>query len=190
MPSNFTIDLPDLDALFITQSDPFQPHYRSQPGLEELLHDIRTAPRSQVLSIVVRVPKGGVRQDELPLETAIRNYCDQEIRLAHASLHHISVDGRASLGRGVVFLGICFTLSRLFTEIDLPYSILNYVFTEGMSIAGWVALWNPFDTLLFSRGPYRRRIKALERMQAATWRVEEVEGNVSRRLPLAAGAAA
>lgn len=169
MRSTLTLDLPDIDALFEIETDPFKRHYRSQSGIEALLHDVTVGKTAEQLTVQLKVSEQNTDGIEVSLDQAVRRYCDQEIALARKELHQIGVDGRASLLRGVAFLGLCFTLSSLFTEIDLHYSILNYIFTEGMSIAGWVALWNPFDMLLFSRSPYRRRIKALLKLRDARW---------------------
>lgn len=52
---------------------------------------------------------------------------------------------------------------------------------EGLTIFGWVLLWNPIDTLLFSWWPVRERARLYERIERAKYRILFAESSTSER---------
>lgn len=62
------------------------------------------------------------------------------------------------------------------------------VFREGVVILGWVALWRPFETLLFSWWPFATRARLLRRVLRAEVKVRPSSRPDGASIPAAEGA--
>lgn len=171
MTKSIKLSLPELDALFQSQPDPFRPSYSPHPRIEALIDEAKALPVNTTLRIELHVSHAEITQGLLPLADAVRQFCDQEIHRELASLDRIRRDGTASLLRGLIFLSASFALSTAFAAVEVRSTLLHHLFTEGMVIAGWVALWGPFEMLMFNRAPHKSRIRALQMLRKAEWEV-------------------
>lgn len=93
-------------------------------------------------------------QPERWLVQAIHHHFGERLRLAKAELRGLLRQGRASLAIGLVFLVVTEVLA----------SISAGVLREGLTIAGWVAMWRPLQTYLYDWWPVLQRQRLYGRM--------------------------
>ena len=68
------------------------------------------------------------------------------------------------------FIGVAILFLAVWINQKFPghETVISNVFTEGLDVAAWVALWNAIATYLVNWAPHRRQIKMYERISAAT----------------------
>ena len=82
-------------------------------------------------------------------------------------------EGRDTLGVALLFLGVCLTLSRYAVEFAQPVAgpFLSRILAEGLTIAGWVAMWHPVEIILYRWWPVRRTGRLFARLANADIRI-------------------
>jgi hypothetical protein len=102
----------------------------------------------------LKKPPEGHRTSDLVVK-AIHNYFTYRARLNHLEFKRLMRQGRTSLMVGFAFLGLCLFI----TEILLPKrsGILPDFVQQGLTIAGWVAMWRPMEIYLYDWWPLRLR---------------------------------
>ncbi|MFA5262039.1 MAG: hypothetical protein WC450_12520 [Candidatus Omnitrophota bacterium] len=85
------------------------------------------------------------------IREAIHNYFAYRSKLNYLEFMRLMRQGRASLLIGLVFLAICLLMSKML----LPYGASTWAgfLREGLSIAGWVAMWRPMQIYLYDWWP-------------------------------------
>lgn len=166
---NFKISA--IEYLFNPQTDPFKPHFRGVSLVDEIITTIEDMPLDEILKIELEVEGNADHIEKQSVYAAVKQYCRHQMKNEQANLLRIKREGTASLLRGFVFLAICFILSALVKQLELDHKLLGYLFSEGIVIAGWVALWEPFEMLLLNRQPHRRKLKALSKLGNAKWQI-------------------
>src|SRR5258705_272078 len=71
-------------------------------------------------------------------------------------------EARTSLFIGGLFLAICLIAGQLLMK--LPENTVWAILKEGLTIAGWVAMWRPLQMYLYDWWPVRRRVRIFEKM--------------------------
>jgi hypothetical protein len=105
------------------------------------------------------------------IRTAVKNHFESRARLAELEFRRHVRDARTSLVIGLVFLAVCLVAIRLVANRAVGWG--GYV-AEGLTIAGWVAMWRPMQMYLYDWWPLRRKRKRFERL--AGMPVEVVAG--------------
>lgn len=75
----------------------------------------------------------------------------------------------------MVGLAILFLSVTVHQDLDQDYSLLNDIFSHGLTVAAWVSLWNSFAVILIEWTPHRRNIKYYARLADATISFRTVE---------------
>jgi hypothetical protein len=70
--------------------------------------------------------------------------------------------GRTSLLVGVLFLLACLGAIELFA-LRAPGTLSTFL-SEGLTIAGWVAMWKPMQIYLYDWWPLRRRGQVFDKL--------------------------
>jgi hypothetical protein len=151
----------ELSQLF-NSMDPTPFHHRDlDPGVEEFLESWALEyPQASHFRIVVHIGKMPAA-DPTPLVTeAIHNYFEYKSMLTKRNLRVMLLEGRTALLIGLGFLALC----MLGADSLASYAFSPYlrVLKEGLTIAGWVAMWRPMQIFLYEWWPLvrRRRIYA------------------------------
>jgi hypothetical protein len=97
------------------------------------------------------------------IRTAVRNHFDNRAKLAGLELRRFVRDARASLAIGLVFLALCIVIIRFVAGQATAWG--GYV-AEGLTIAGWVAMWRPMQMYLYDWWPVRRKVRRFESLAA------------------------
>jgi hypothetical protein len=134
----------------------------------------RGAPLRLVLYLEQPLPKG---RDSANVADAVRHYFIYRAGITGLELRQLFKQGRISLVIGTIFLAGCLSLSR-FIARDHEGAALS-ITEEGLTIAGWVAMWRPMEIYLYDWWPLWRR-SALPR------RLGQMK--IDLRLPKAPGA--
>lgn len=92
---------------------------------------------------------------------AVHHYFGQRTAHAEREFRHLMRTGRLSLVIGLAFLAVCTTGAELATR---QANVWARYLGEGLTIAGWVAMWRPMQTYLYDWWPVRRRIRNLMRL--------------------------
>ena len=135
-------------------------------------------PHGAALEMVVHLSEVP-RDPELArvVESAVQGYFAERVQATRRELRTLFSIGRASLLIGLAFLGVCTVASRLVH--DLGEQPFYQIAAFGLEIAGWVAMWRPFEIFLYDWWPIlrRRRLYArLARMRVSVVMPNEDEG--------------
>jgi hypothetical protein len=93
-------------------------------------------------------------QPEGWLTQAIHHHFAERVRLTRAELRSLLRQGRASLAIGLAFL----------VAMELLASVSPGALREGLTIAGWVAMWRPLQIYLYDWWPLWQRQRLFRRM--------------------------
>lgn len=102
------------------------------------------------------------RLGEHVIEAAIHHYFVYRARLNQLEFRRLMRQGRTSLIVGVSFLSLCLFLSGIL--IPSQNDILPNFLREGLTIAGWVAMWRPMEIYLYEWWPLQRRGKIFKKL--------------------------
>ena len=83
---------------------------------------------------------------------AIRVHFSRKSQLLRRKLRELIRRGRISLGIGLVFLAVVFSIAQLIVWL-LGETGLAQLMREGLLIVGWVAMWRPLEIFLYDWWP-------------------------------------
>jgi hypothetical protein len=96
------------------------------------------------------------------VEEAIHHYFTYRVRLNQMEFRRLMKQGRTSLMVGLSFLGLCLFITQLLRSS--ARGIVPDFIQQGLTIAGWVAMWRPMDIYLYEWWPLRRRGKMFKKL--------------------------
>lgn len=106
------------------------------------------------LCLRVRVNRPTAAGEAQLLQTAIHNYFSYRRNLNRLAFKRLMKQGRVSLVIGGAFLAVCLLISDLLAQQQLgPFLSIT---RESLTIAGWVAMWQPMQIFLYDWWPLRR----------------------------------
>jgi hypothetical protein len=158
------INLRDINQLFNTMDpSPFHEKDLDADAEQFIVSWAQEFPRRDplVLTIHLNQPASAQLPDPV-IEEAVRHYFSYRAGLSRLEFGRLMREGRLSLGIGVVFLTCCLTIGHLVFRHG-PEAVAD-VAREGLTIAGWVAMWRPLQIYLYDWWPLRRRWKIFEKM--------------------------
>jgi hypothetical protein len=163
-PHRIEIKLHDINQLFNTlDASPFHEQDLDADAEEFIVSWAREFPLQDelILSIHLSQDVPGQRSDAL-IEQAVQHYFSYRASISQLEFRRLMRDGRLSLFIGLVFLSVCLTLAGLLRGTG--QQTIRAVADEGLTIAGWVAMWRPLEIYLYNWWPVRRRWKILQKM--------------------------
>jgi hypothetical protein len=135
---------------------PFNEQDLDQDAEEFIVGWARELPRRMPLHLVLHLekplPEG---RDSASVAEAVRHYFMYRAGITGLELRQLFKQGRVSLLIGTLFLAGCLLLSRLIAQNDS--SAARSITREGLTIAGWVAMWRPMEIYLYDWWPLWRR---------------------------------
>ncbi|WP_440944769.1 hypothetical protein ACSAZL_11355 [Methanosarcina sp. T3] len=109
-------------------------------------------PLKKPLEIMIYVPPSEFNQEtERTLKEAIRNHFLYKKVLTEIDLRRLLQRGRRNMTIAVIFLFLCLLLIRLLSTLE--GGLLISMFSEGLTIIGWVAMWEPIYVFLYGWWP-------------------------------------
>jgi len=123
----------------------------------------REVPPGRELELVISLAE---QAEDTGLEQAVRRYFSTRAAIKRLEFGQLMRRGRLSLGVGSLFLVLCLLLGE-FVAKSSPGAVSD-ILREGLTIAGWVAMWRPLEIYLYDWWPLfeeRRRLDRLARIR-------------------------
>jgi hypothetical protein len=109
-------------------------------------------PLKKPLEIVIYVPPFEFnRETERTLKEAIKNHFLYKKVLTEIDLRRLLQRGRRNMTIAVIFLFLCLLVIRFLSTFES--GLLKTMFSEGLTIIGWVAMWEPINVFLYGWWP-------------------------------------
>ena len=176
----FVITLDEIGELFAAPPfNPFSPHCRVESGMDEMANYLRTQRlrRPPRISARLVLPTAALPADpEQRIRRAIDRYCDLHIDQATLVKKARRFEGLSKLGTGLLALPLVAVLIAVISLLttDLPEPVLLFL-TPLLTVIIWVAIWNPFDVLLYNRWGENRTIQIYSCIKGADIRLDEAD---------------
>jgi hypothetical protein len=158
------LNLHDVDQLFNTMDpSPFHEKDLDDDAAEFILSWAQEFHRPEPVDLIVHLEKmpDGHNAQRL-VKDAVHHYFAYRARLNALEFKRLMKQGRLSLLVGLSFLAACFLVIEL--VVSKNFSAIPSFFKEGMTIAGWVAMWRPLEIYLYEWWPLRRRGQILDKL--------------------------
>lgn len=167
-----TLMLASLDQL-LTTTDPETFHAK---GVDDDAHTYIFGEANKYIltrpaHLLVSLPKKEVRPEtEKVVQTILHNFFAYQQLEAERSIHRMFWQGRISFVVAVLFILACMTLAFLIHDPD--FSVFwRDIMVAGLTIAAWVALWQPIEIFLYDWWPIRRDIQVYRKLSQMDIRV-------------------
>jgi hypothetical protein len=163
-PHRIEINQRDISQLFNSMDpSPFHEKDLDHDAEEFILSWAQEYHRHEPVSLVIHLKDFPKDADPKPLvEQAVHNYFAHRARLNQLEFKRLMKQGRLSLVIGLLFLASCLLASELLIhqKAGSGWNVLR----EGLTIAGWVAMWRPMQIYLYDWWPLRRRGQIFEKL--------------------------
>jgi hypothetical protein len=159
--------LRDLAQLFNSMDpSPFVDRDLDADAEEFIMSWARELPADPDLELVIELTLPAAVDRIAGVEDAVRRYFATRAAIKRLEFGQLMRRGRLSLAVGSVFLAACLLLGQLVARSNL--GAFADIVREGLTIAGWVALWRPLEIYLYDWWPLfeeRRRFDRLAQIR-------------------------
>jgi hypothetical protein len=147
-----TLPLADVNHLFRTPDlSPFSERYREHSytsGIEYIAGELYANTSYRAVKATIVLPPERIEADtEERIRAAVRRYCSAKLRDIQHDLAATRWRGLRALLVALVALFVFIGASKVVHSDEL---LFLQIISEGLSIAGWVALWFPLENLTFT----------------------------------------
>src|SRR5215471_15328405 len=134
------LNLRDVNQLFNTMDpSPFNERDLDHDAEEFIVSWARELPLADPVVLVVHLAASPQDRDaQAVIQEAVHHYFSYRLELSRLEFRHLMQDGRKSLFIGVLFLAACLAIGNLIGTGAGTFSLIE---REGLTIAGWVAMW-------------------------------------------------
>lgn len=161
---NIELNLRDINQLFNTMDpSPFHEKDLDDDAAEFILSWAQEFHSEEPVALIVHLeslPDPATAQTLV--ESAVHHYFAYRARLNDLEFRRLMKQGRWTFVVGISFLALCFLIVELFRLRD--YATSGSFLKEGLTIAGWVAMWRPLEIYLYEWWPLRRLGKILRKL--------------------------
>src|SRR5690606_19026253 len=127
--------------------------------IEEAMKELSKQPKVKLL---IHLQEASTETERTQLTQAVHNYFAYRARAASLELKETLRFGRISLLIGLLFLALCFEISKL---LNPDAGTFPQTVWEGLIIIGWVMLWRPLDIFLYDWWPILGRTRLYRRLE-------------------------
>jgi hypothetical protein len=128
-------------------------------------------PLKTPLELMIYLPSAEIRTDtEETLKDAIRNHFSYKKLLIDLELRRILQRGRRNMMIAFGFLFLCLLTIQLLST--LKGDLLKTTLSEGVTIIGWVALWEPVNVFLYGWWPLVQKKNIYKKIIGMSVKVE------------------
>jgi hypothetical protein len=132
---------------------------------EYIMSWARELPSGGDLELVIQLANPAPAERVAGVEDAVRRYFTARAAIKRLEFGQLMRRGRLSLIVGSVFLASCLLLGQLVAKSG--GGAVADIVREGLTIAGWVAMWRPLEIYLYDWWPLfeeRRRLDLLAKI--------------------------
>jgi len=168
----------DLGALFDPEATPGYPHEGPMvnPSIAEFLIDAvreqRHQPKVEVVVLVEKPPSDP--EMESRVRAQLGRFFANEAELVGLQIRVNRTEGLESLRYAlplVVLAGLVAVIaSSGVLEGELPPGLLSFIYVVFVVVV-WVLIWDPIEMILFDSHLFRLRMRALRKLESATYTV-------------------
>jgi hypothetical protein len=164
VPNHIQLNLREINQLFNTiDPSPCQERDLDRNAEDFIVSWAHEFPLNEPLDLIVHLKKLPENHNAKHLlEQSIRHYFNYRSRLNDMEFRRLMKQGRQSLAVGISFLALCLFVARLVMSND--HGIVPYFIQQGLTIAGWVAMWRPMEIYLYDWWPLRQRGKIFNKL--------------------------
>lgn len=142
---------------------PFREKDLDPEAEEYIFNAVDEFPLQKPLEIMIYLPSTEVSEEiEADLKEAIKNHFSYKKLLTEIELKRLLHRGRKNLIIALTFLFLCLLVIRLLAAFG--ESLVNTLFSEGLLIIGWVAMWEPVHIFLYGWWPIVHRRNTYEKI--------------------------
>ena len=140
--------------LFQEAPDPLSPDYEVSPAIEYLATELYAKRAFRSVRLTLELPESQITPDVARTTSeGIRRYCNRYVREVERTRISERWRNFAALAIGVVALAAAVVINRALRSSS---SFWSDFFSEGVTVAFWVAVWYPLDNLFF--GQWQKRV--------------------------------
>jgi hypothetical protein len=132
---------------------------------EYIMSWARELPSGGDLELVIQLANPAAADRVAGVEDAVRRYFTARAAIKRLEFGQLMRRGRLSLAVGSVFLASCLLLVHFVSRF--AGGAVADIIREGLTIAGWVAMWRPLEIYLYDWWPLfeeRRRLDLLAKI--------------------------
>lgn len=142
---------------------PFHEKELNLDAEEYLYNAVDEFPLRKPLEIMIHLPPSEVSSEiEADLKEAIKYHFSYKKLLADIELKRLLYQGRRNFIIALTFLFLCLLMIRLLSTFE--ESLVNTLFSEGLLIIGWVAMWEPVHIFLYGWWPIVQKRNIYEKI--------------------------
>jgi hypothetical protein len=155
--------LRDLAQLFNSMDpSPFVDRDLDADAEEFIVSWARELPADPDLELVIELTLPAALDRIAGVEDAVRRYFATRAAIKRLEFGQLMRRGRLSLAVGSVFLAACLVLVQVVARTN--FGTAGDIIREGLTIAGWVALWRPLEIYLYDWWPLFEERRRLDRL--------------------------
>jgi hypothetical protein len=183
VPNHIQLNLRDITQLFNTiDPSPFQERDLDRNAEDFIVSWAHEFPINEPINLIVHLkasPKGGNAKHLI--EEAIHHYFAYRSRLNQMEFRRLMKQGRLSLIVGIGFLGLCLIVTQVLMSNER--GIIPYFVQQGLTIAGWVAMWRPMEIYLYDWWPLWQRGKVFNKLSQMSVEIRKGIDSDSEMVP-------
>jgi len=139
-----------------------------------IIGSVQDLPLSDPIKLIFYLPREEMAATQtISLSDAIHNYFEYRLMMAQRQIRHYRRDARTTLAIGLGFLFACTALRQL--VFAFGRETLHQIISEGLLIAGWVAMWRPLQALLYDWWPLHRTRAVFDKLKEVPVEVRPLE---------------
>lgn len=168
------IELKSLMQIF-NSFDPAPFHEKELDANAEIYiyNSVAEFPLKKPLELMIHLPSSEIdTETEETLKKAIQNHFSYRVLLANFEIRRILQRGRRNMAIGFAFLFLCLLVTGLLS--NLKEGLIKTTFSEGLTIIGWVALWEPVNVFLFGWWPLVQKRNIYKKILGMNVRVRRI----------------
>ena len=167
-PRELTLELADPDELFTAREPDVASGMPGLPSGIDRIHEELDARSSRAcFAAVIVLPPAKVEPGlACHIARAVERHCDMGIARAEDQLRLLRREGIRTFLIGLSLFIVFVSIAEVLAHSGLPDEVRNVLGTDGLFlVVGWVGLWYPIETLLYSPRPHRQEIAVLRAMR-------------------------
>jgi hypothetical protein len=163
-----TVELEEPDELFADRQPDVAAGMPGLPsGIDRIHQELDAGSLPGSLATVIVLPAAKARPDlGCDMGRAIERYCDMGISREENEIRLMRREGIKTLLIGLALFAVFVSIAETVVHTGLPVPVKDFLGSDGLFlVVGWVGLWYPIETLLYSPRPHRQEIAVLRVMR-------------------------